>query len=94
MPQEEVTRELPTEPTRQLPRTTAVRSARRVAVGIAGGVCCLTAIVIIPIPGPWSIALAFIGLTVLSWEFHWAKRLRVRVQRMLREYRAKARFRR
>ncbi|MGH2703515.1 MAG: PGPGW domain-containing protein [Actinomycetota bacterium] len=73
--------------TQRLPRTIAARSTRRVAVGILGGLLIITAVVIIPIPGPWSLALGLLGLTVLSWEFHWAKRLRLRLQAKIKELR-------
>lgn len=51
-------------------------SVGRTVVGIIAGIALLGAVVIIPVPGPWSIMLVLVSLVVMSWEFQWAKRLR------------------
>lgn len=50
------------------------RKARRIGVGIVGGVVLLIGILMIPYPGPgWLVV--FIGLGILATEFAWAKRV-------------------
>lgn len=50
------------------------RLAYRVAVAIVGAVVIVVGLILVPLPGPgWLIV--FIGLAVLSTEFHWARRL-------------------
>lgn len=88
MPKDE-TGEIPRDRTQQLPRTFAVRQTKRVVVGVVGGSLIVIAIVIVPIPGPWSIALTLVGLTILSWEFHWAKRLLFRLKTKVKALRAR-----
>lgn len=52
----------------------AKRHAKRVAVGVMGGLVLLVGIVAIPYPGPgWLIVFA--GLAILATEFDWAGRL-------------------
>ncbi|MGH8901357.1 MAG: PGPGW domain-containing protein [Egibacteraceae bacterium] len=51
-------------------------SVSRTVVAIIAGIALLGAVVIIPVPGPWSIMLVLVSLVVMSWEFQWAKRLR------------------
>ena len=55
------------------------RHARRIAVFVVGWLIVIVGIVLIPFPGPgW--AIVFAGLSVLSTEFAWAERLRIKVQ--------------
>ena len=50
------------------------RHARRIAIGVAGGLVLLVGILAIPYPGPgWLIVFA--GLAILATEFDWAQRL-------------------
>ncbi|MGH2813263.1 MAG: PGPGW domain-containing protein [Actinomycetota bacterium] len=86
------TRELPANRTQQLPRTIAIRQTRRIAVGVVGGVFVALGIVLIPLPGPGSL-LILLGLTILSWEFRWAKRLLFEAKRRWRELKARRRAR-
>jgi putative transmembrane protein PGPGW len=84
------TRGVPSQRTQQLPRTVVVRSTRRVGVAILGGffiACGLAAAVLPVIPG--AIPLAFLGLTILSWEFQWAKRARFQLKRRWKQFKAK-----
>lgn len=48
----------------------------RTVVAIMAGFIVIGAVLVIPVPGPWSILLVFVSLVVMSWEFQWAKRLR------------------
>lgn len=50
------------------------RQAKRILVGIGGGIVLVAGIIMIPYPGPgWLIVFA--GLGILSTEFEWAHRL-------------------
>lgn len=50
------------------------RHTKKAAIGIVGGVVLAAGIVMIPYPGPgW--ATVFVGLAILSTEFHWAKQI-------------------
>lgn len=52
----------------------AIRQAKKVGIGIIGGIVVLIGIVAIPYPGPgWLIVFA--GLAILATEFAWAQRL-------------------
>lgn len=48
---------------------------RRVGISALGAALVITAIVIIPLPGPWSFVLSIAGLAVLAQEYDWAKDL-------------------
>lgn len=49
------------------------RKARRIGVGVVGGIVLLIGILMIPYPGPgWLVV--FLGLGILATEFAWAKR--------------------
>lgn len=85
----EDTQQLPVNRTQELPRTTAVRHTRRIVVSIVGGALVAGGLVLIPLPGPFTIPLLFLGLTVLSWEFRWARRLLVRARAKVQELRAR-----
>lgn len=62
--------------TRELPRTTAVKQTRRAGVLALGGALIALGLALIVLPGPFTIPPVLLGLTVLSWEFGWAKRLK------------------
>lgn len=84
------TREIPSQRTQQLPRTVVVRSTRRVAVAILGGFLIafgLAAFVLPIVPG--AIPSILLGLTVLSWEFQWAKRARFELKRRWKRFQAR-----
>jgi uncharacterized protein (TIGR02611 family) len=56
-----------------------LRHAKKIGIGIIGGLIVLVGIVAIPYPGPgWLIVFA--GLAVLATEFAWAQRLLDRVR--------------
>lgn len=53
---------------------TSIKHARRISVGIVGGLLLIIGIIAIPYPGPgW--AIVFAALAILATEFDWAKRL-------------------
>lgn len=79
--------------TRQLPRTVAVSWTRRVSIGILGAALIIAGLLLLPLPGPFTIALVFLGLTVLSWEFAWARRLLMRTKEAVRRVRSRRRRR-
>ncbi len=87
----EDTQQLAVNSTAELPLTIAVRHTRRIVVSIVGGALIVGGLVLIPLPGPFTIPLLFLGLTVLSWEFRWAKRLLVRGRAKVKELRARRR---
>jgi hypothetical protein len=49
---------------------------------------------LIPLPGPWTIPPILLGLTILSWEFRWAKRALFEMRRRWREVLARRKWRR
>lgn len=49
---------------------------RRLVVGVAAGLCFCWPLWRFPYGGPFSVLLSFVGLTVLSWEFQFARTLR------------------
>lgn len=51
------------------------RSGKRIAVTVVGFVLLIVAALIIPVPGPWSILLSIIALSILASEYVWARRL-------------------
>ncbi len=51
------------------------RSGKRIAVTVAGFVLLIVAALIIPVPGPWSILLTVVALSILASEYVWARRL-------------------
>ena len=51
------------------------RSGKRIAVTVAGFLILIVAALIIPVPGPWSILLAIVALSILASEYVWARRL-------------------
>ncbi|HEX2259316.1 MAG TPA: PGPGW domain-containing protein [Actinomycetota bacterium] len=78
--------------TTELPRTVAVKGTRRLVVLIVGSTLITLGMFLIPFPGPFTIPLVLLGLTVLSWEFSWAKRLLFKVRLKMRELRAKSHY--
>lgn len=57
----------------------------RLGVGIAGALVIVTGIAMLALPGPgWGTII--LGLAVLSTEFAWARRLRVRVMARIHEF--------
>lgn len=51
------------------------RSGRRIGVTIAGFLLLIVAVIIIPVPGPWSILLTIVALSILGTEYIWAQRM-------------------
>ncbi len=51
------------------------KSGKRIAITAAGFLLLLIAVIIIPIPGPWSILLTIVALSILATEYVWAERL-------------------
>lgn len=50
------------------------RQAKKVGIGLVGGIVLLVGIILIPYPGPgWLVVFA--GLGILSTEFDWARRV-------------------
>lgn len=85
------TQELPQHQTQQLPRTVAIRQTRRIAVAILGGLLVAVGLVFIPLPVVPGWVLVLAGLTVLSWEFYWARRLLEQSKAKLRSLRKRRR---
>jgi uncharacterized protein (TIGR02611 family) len=60
------------------------RYVRRTALFVIGLVIVVFGIVLLLLPGPgW--LMIFLGVSVWSIEFHWARRLRIRVQNHVRQ---------
>ena len=51
------------------------KSGKRIAITAVGFLLLLVAVIIIPIPGPWSILLSIVALSILATEYVWAERL-------------------
>jgi Flp pilus assembly protein TadB len=51
------------------------RSGKRIAITVIGALLLIIAVAIIPVPGPWSILLAIVALSILASEYVWAERL-------------------
>lgn len=60
-----------------------MRSARRWAKIIIGGIVTITGIILMPVPGPGGTPVTLAGLAILSTELPWAKRLLDRFKTML-----------
>jgi hypothetical protein len=80
--------------TRELPKVTAIKQSRRVLVITLGTTLILAGLALIVLPGPFSLPLIFLGLTVLSWEFPAAKRLLYSIKTKIKQVRSRARSRR
>lgn len=74
--------------TRELPRVTAIKQSRRVLVLTLGTTLILAGIALAVLPGPFSLPLIFLGLTVLSWEFPAAKRLLFHAKAKFKSFRS------
>jgi uncharacterized protein (TIGR02611 family) len=72
------------------PIDVTLRQLRRVFVIIAGTLVLLVGVAMIVLPGPAFVVIPA-GLGILALEFFWARRLLVRLRRMLRAAAAKAR---
>lgn len=83
------TERFPEQRTEQLPRTKAVRHTRRVGIAILGAIFIAAGLALVPFPGPWTIPPIIVGLTILSWEFAWAKRLLFQVKRRWKSVKAR-----
>jgi len=56
------------------PPRQSMRLARRVSIGVAGGIVLVAGVIMIPYPGPgWLVVFA--ALAILSREFTWAERV-------------------
>lgn len=88
------TQKIPTDRTQQLPRTVAIRQTRRVVVAVVGGSVLLigVALALPGVPGP-GLLIMILGLTILSWEFAWARRMLVRARLKWKQLRQRARRR-
>ena len=49
----------------------------RIGVVAAGSLLVLVGVIIIPVPGPWSLPLILAGLVLLALEFDWAEKFLV-----------------
>ncbi len=79
--------------TREMPRVSAVKHTKRLLVLALGSTLIAAGLVLLVLPGP-GIAVLFLGLTVLSWEFPAAKRLLFKMKmkiKHLRESRSRSR---
>lgn len=83
------TQQIRVDRTSELPRTIAVKQTRRLVVLIIGSTLIALGLSLIPLPGPFTIPLVILGLTVLSWEFSWAKRLLFTMRLKIKEMRAR-----
>ena len=54
-------------------RKNAIGQTKRIIVTVIGIAMIVFALVIIPLPGPWSILLSIAGLAVLATEYDWAQ---------------------
>ena len=67
---------------------------RKTIVLIVGSTLIVTAILLIVLPGPFTIPLLILGLVVLAAEFAWAERLLIRVRHQGAKINPKKLFRR
>lgn len=75
--------------TQEMPRTAMVRHTRRVVFAALGGSLIVAGALLIPLPGPFTIPLVLLGLTVLSWEFRWAKRMKYQIKTRVKKLRSR-----
>lgn len=73
--------------TREMPRITAIKQTRRLVVLILGTTLVAAGIVLTILPVFPGFPLIFLGLTVLSWEFAWAKRLLYTMKSKIKDFR-------
>ncbi|MDQ4142257.1 MAG: PGPGW domain-containing protein [Actinomycetota bacterium] len=81
----EHTQEFRVDRTAELPRTVAVRRTKRMVVSVIGTTLIVAGLVLVILPGPFTIPLILLGLTVLSWEFRWARRALLTARRKAKE---------
>jgi hypothetical protein len=67
---------------------------RKTIVLIVGSTLIVTGILLIVLPGPFTIPLLILGLVVLAVEFAWAERLLIRVRHQGAKFNPKKLFRR
>jgi uncharacterized protein (TIGR02611 family) len=67
-----------------------LRAARKIAVGMVGGIVTLVGIAMIILPGPAFIVLP-VGLSILATEFLWARRLSHWSRRKIAAWRSRRR---
>lgn len=82
------TTQLPGESTAELPKTVAIRHTRRVVIGVIGTALVGVGIALLALPGP-GLLVILAGLTVLSWEFKWAKRMLLRFKSKIKELKSR-----
>lgn len=58
-----------------LVRKTPAEMIKRVAITVVGIAMIIGAVLVIPLPGPWSFLITIAGLAILSREYDWAKDL-------------------
>ncbi len=80
----ENTQQIPRQTTQQLPKTMVVRQTRRAVFALVGGALMALGLLLIPLPGPGWLTI-ILGLTILSWEFIWAKRMLVAVRTKIKK---------
>lgn len=81
------TQQLFSQPTRELRRVSAVRQTRRLMVLVLGAALIAAGVVLTILPVFPGFPLIFLGLSVLSWEFPWAKRLLFRARLKVKQIR-------
>ena len=84
------TQQIPGSRTQEFPRVTAIKQTRRVVVSVVGGALIVAGLLLIWLPGPFTIPLVLLGLIVLSWEFKWAKRYLFEMRRRVKKLRNRA----
>jgi len=70
------------------------KALRKTVVLIVGSTLVVTGILLIVLPGPFTIPLLILGLVVLAVEFAWAERLLIRVRHQGAKINPKKLFRR
>ena len=61
-------------------RRALYRQARKLVVAVIGATLILLGLVLIVLPGPFTLPFVLLGLAVLATEFVWARRLLTRVK--------------
>jgi type III secretory pathway component EscV len=70
--------------TRELPRVVARRQTRRILKTVAGATFIAAGIAFMVVPFIPGFPLLLLGLAVLATEFHWARRMQVKIRSRLR----------
>jgi uncharacterized protein (TIGR02611 family) len=63
----------------------AIRQTRRVVILVLGTALIILGLLLLPLPGPFTLPLVFLGLTVLSSEFGWAQEVLMKLKAKLRQ---------